>query len=298
MSNTVFLLAAYLVVDHGYTAEEAWAPFKRISGLPILAFCHATYCPQDYDLEILHCLMGLRKAIDVGWFDPKTFDQNEYELLDDPENADMHFLSPDFAAFKGPSARRTKLAPGVYTMTPKHYSSIFQRGGVKNVVRLNEPASYDKAEFEKYGIRHHDLYFDDCTVPSNAVVTKFLKIAESAIIGREEKVAVHCKAGLGRTGTLIAIYWMKHFDFTAHECLGWLRIVRPGSVIGPQQQYLHWAEEHVRKFKQTERSNLPPVVCEPALAVSADRSAQMGLEVAAAQNARSSRRMGEGHGNR
>jgi hypothetical protein len=31
---------------------------------------------------------------------------------------------------------------------------------------------------------------------------------------------------------------MKHHGFTAREAMGWLRIVRPGSVIGPQQQYL------------------------------------------------------------
>lgn len=45
-------------------------------------------------------------------------------------------------------------------------------------------------------------------------------------------------AGLGRTGTLIGCYIMKHFKFTAPECIAWLRICRPGSVIGPQQNYL------------------------------------------------------------
>ncbi len=49
---------------------------------------------------------------------------------------------------------------------------------------------------------------------------------------------MHCKAGLGRTGTLIACYMMKHFQMTAAECIAWLRIVRPGSVIGPQQVLL------------------------------------------------------------
>ena len=51
-------------------------------------------------------------------------------------------------------------------------------------------------------------------------------------------IAVHCKAGLGRTGTCIGCYMMKHFRLTAEEIIGWLRIVRPGSIIGPQQQYM------------------------------------------------------------
>lgn len=45
-------------------------------------------------------------------------------------------------------------------------------------------------------------------------------------------------AGLGRTGTLIGCYLMKHYKFTAAETIAWLRICRPGSIIGPQQNYL------------------------------------------------------------
>jgi len=49
---------------------------------------------------------------------------------------------------------------------------------------------------------------------------------------------VHCKAGLGRTGSLIAAYAMKHFKFPADAFIGYIRIRRPGSVLGPQQQFL------------------------------------------------------------
>jgi cell division cycle 14 len=31
---------------------------------------------------------------------------------------------------------------------------------------------------------------------------------------------------------------MKHYKVTAAEIIGWMRICRPGSVIGPQQHYM------------------------------------------------------------
>jgi cell division cycle 14 len=51
-------------------------------------------------------------------------------------------------------------------------------------------------------------------------------------------VKILCSAGLGRTGTLIACYMMKHHGFTAREAIAWLRVCRPGSVIGHQQWFL------------------------------------------------------------
>jgi cell division cycle 14 len=74
-----------------------------------------------------------------------------------------------------------------------------------------------------------DLFFTDCTVPSKAIVARFLDVCYA----EPGAVAVHCRAGLVRTGTLIAVWLMRRAGFTAAGAIGWLRIVRPGSVIGP-----------------------------------------------------------------
>lgn len=41
---------------------------------------------------------------------------------------------------------------------------------------------------------------------------------------------MNVKAGLGRTGSLIGCYAMKHYKFQAAAFIGWIRICRPGSV--------------------------------------------------------------------
>lgn len=110
---------------------------------------------------------------------------------------------------------------------------IFKKLGVTTVVRLNNK-TYESNDFVKKGINHKELYFPDGSVPSMEIVHSFLDLAEK----EKGSLAVHCKAGLGRTGTLIACYAMKHYYFPAAAFIGWIRIARPGSILGPQQNYL------------------------------------------------------------
>lgn len=116
------------------------------------------------------------------------------------------------------------------SFTPDDYVPIFKKFGVSLVVRLNKP-QYEKQKFIKGGIKHLDLYFLDGSTPPDEIVDKFLEAAEA----EKGAIAIHCKAGLGRTGSLIALYCMKHLGFPPAAFIGWIRIARPGSILGPQQ---------------------------------------------------------------
>merc|ERR1719376_6518 len=82
------------------------------------------------------------------------------------------------------------------------------------------------------------MYFLDGSCPTQSITDEFLRVSEAT----DGALAVHCKAGLGRTGTLIGAYMMKHYRLTADETIAWLRICRPGSIIGTQQLWLNSKE--------------------------------------------------------
>jgi atypical dual specificity phosphatase len=69
-------------------------------------------------------------------------------------------------------------------------------------------------------------------------------IREALATGR--RVAVHCGAGLGRTGTLLAAYLVSE-GYPAEEAITRIREVRPGSVETLEQEYaVHEFERRTR----------------------------------------------------
>ena len=94
---------------------------------------------------------------------------------------------------------------------------------------------YDSKEFERDGITVYDLEFPDGSCPSDAVIGKFTEIVEE-FERLDMAVAVHCRAGLGRTGTLIGCYLMHKYRIQDSKAMiAWMRLCRPGMVVGDQQ---------------------------------------------------------------
>ena len=50
------------------------------------------------------------------------------------------------------------------------------------------------------------------------------------------RVMVHCHAGMGRAGTILACYLVKHAGLSAEEAVSRIRRERPGSIQSPEQE--------------------------------------------------------------
>uniref|UniRef100_A0A8C8HCN6 Dual specificity protein phosphatase CDC14A n=2 Tax=Oncorhynchus tshawytscha TaxID=74940 RepID=A0A8C8HCN6_ONCTS len=237
-ANAAVLIGAYSVIYLKRSPEEAYRSLISGNNTAYLPFRDAALGDCTYNLTILDCLQGIRKALQCGFFNFETFDVEEYEHYERVENGDMNWIIPGkILAFSGPHPR-SKIENGYPLHAPEAYFPYFQEHHVTAVVRLNRKI-YDGRRFTDGGFEHHDLFFVDGTTPSDLITRRFLHVCEST----EGAVAVHCKAGLGRTGTLIGCYLMKHYRFTAADAIAWIRICRPGSIIGPQQDFL---EDSVR----------------------------------------------------
>ncbi|KAM3604359.1 uncharacterized protein V6R79_009976 [Siganus canaliculatus] len=250
-ANDAVLIGAYAVIYLRRSPEEVYRTLISGNNAGYLPFRDAAAGECSFNLTVLDCLQGIRKALQHGFFDFDNFHVEEYEHYERVENGDMNWIIPGkVLAFSSPHPR-SKIENGYPLHAPEAYFEYFHRHDVMAVVRLNRKL-YDSRRFEDAGFEHHDLFFPDGTTPSDLIVRRFLHVCESSA----GAVAVHCKAGLGRTGTLIGCYLMKHFRFTAAEAIAWIRICRPGSIIGPQQNFLEekqhtlWVQGDVHRSKQ------------------------------------------------
>jgi cell division cycle 14 len=185
----------------------------------------------------MDCFKGLWRAKGLGWINLDTFNYDEYSHYERIENGDFNWIIPNkFLASASPSSELRETEDSM-SLPTSHYIKYFKSSNVSTVVRLNN-IDYDRNDFLREGIDHRELYFPDGTSPTIEIVHEFLKLSEDAA----GAIAVHCKQGLGRTGTLIACYLVKHFQFSVPESIAYIRLCRPGSVVGQQQHFLEAIE--------------------------------------------------------
>ena len=128
--------------------------------------------------------------------------------------------------------------------TSKEEINWAKEQGVKSVVTIREePLDDDWVDDVKY----LHVYANDMGIPEFDDLTNSVDFIHQRITN-EEPVMVHCLAGLGRTGTILACYMIKYEDMAADDAIEKVRRERHGSIQSfSQEEIIFRFEKFVRE---------------------------------------------------
>lgn len=134
--------------------------------------------------------------------------------------------------------------------------ALLQELGVRALLSLSEErVSADL--LSKYKLPGEHLPVADFTAPTLEQVDQALATIDG-FLARGLPVAVHCRAGLGRTGTILACYLVSQGS-PAQAAIERVRTRRPGSIETPDQEAVIEAYEQAcqdrRNISQRARRN-------------------------------------------
>lgn len=160
---------------------------------------------------------------------------DEYDLTEDEQ---QQFIIPNFGWLI-----ENKLA-GVSYPRSEDAIALLRKLGVKALLSLHEE-SLPTDLLTKYELQVEQIRVPDFTAPTLDQVERAVAIIDG-FLAQGLPVAVHCGAGLGRTGTILTCYLISQGN-AAKDAIEQVRTKRPGSIETDEQVALIELYEQHRK---------------------------------------------------
>lgn len=97
----------------------------------------------------------------------------------------------------------------------------------------------------RHGVHYYEFPWPDMTAPNTDVVLRSVQVMDMHVRS-SGRVLVHCHAGLGRTGLLIACYMIYAGKMSSDNAIKMVRMCRPGSVqTSSQEGFVRGFERHL-----------------------------------------------------
>ena len=160
---------------------------------------------------------------------------------------DLTYITPNIIAMGKPSTS----IEGIYRNKLEDVKEFFNSRHPEHykVYNLCEENAYPENVFYKYGY----YPFQDHEAPPLNLIYPFCVDAKKFLDeDKKNVVAIHCKAGKGRTGTFISclLLYLNHFS-TAGDCLKYYGMMRvengKGVTIPSQIRYVYYFEQIIKK---------------------------------------------------
>lgn len=129
--------------------------------------------------------------------------------------------------------REGKLAGSGLPVNEEEFKWLVDKG-IKSIVTVREVPLPSKW-FDGSEIDYLHLMVEDYGAPSVEVMDEAVDYIDKKI-SSGKPVLVHCAAGKGRTGAVLAAYLIKNENCTAEQAIEKIRIMRPGSVQSLTQE--------------------------------------------------------------
>jgi hypothetical protein len=133
--------------------------------------------------------------------------------------------------------------PGAASGSIVHDLSALRKEGILMLVSLHHMPPIIGEQCKKLGIEWAYFPIKDFSIPTNT--DRFTLLVDKIILSfkKDKPVCVHCQAGIGRTGMVLACILGRYLGIDGKKALAAIRKARDKGAVETKEQ-----EEFIRKF--------------------------------------------------